>query len=69
MPRSSGLGLEAGRGWDSLQLCEANSRRSRSFSGKLTKVVSLLLRILDSEKRFRSGGSRQGAKGTKGSLQ
>lgn len=64
--RSSGLALEACRGWDSLQLCEANSRRSRSFSGKLTKVVSLLLRILASEKRFRSGGSRQGAKGQRG---
>lgn len=44
-----------------LQLCEANSLRSRSFSGKLTKVVSLLARILASEKRFRSGGgARQG---------
>lgn len=40
----------------SLQLCEANSRRSRSFSWKLTKVVSLLARILASEKRFRSWG-------------
>lgn len=41
----------------SLQLWEANSRRSRSFSWKLTKVVSLLVRILASEKRFRSWGS------------
>lgn len=34
---------------------EANSLKSRSLSGKFTKVVSLLVRILDSENRFRSG--------------
>lgn len=33
---------------------EANSLRSRSLSGKFTNVVSLLVRILDSENRFRS---------------
>lgn len=48
----------------SLQLCAANSRRSRSFSWKLTKVVSLLARIRASEKRFRSGGERVKEVGT-----
>lgn len=33
---------------------EANSLKSRSLSGKFTNVVSLLVRILDSENRFRS---------------
>lgn len=39
---------------DSLLFSEANSRRSRSFMGKLTKVDSLLVRRA-SENRFRSG--------------
>lgn len=33
---------------------EANSLKSRSLNGKFTNVVSLLVRILDSENRFRS---------------
>lgn len=37
-----------------LLFSEANSRRSRSFMGKLTKVESLLV-LRASEKRFRSG--------------
>lgn len=56
-------GLEPCRACHSLQLCEANSRRSRSFSWKLTKVVSLLVRILASEKRFKSRGACQGDEG------
>lgn len=40
---------------------EANSLKSRSRSGKFTNAVSLLVRILDSENRFRSGvGVSQG---------
>ena len=40
---------------------EANSLKSRSLSGKFTNAVSLLVRILDSENRFRSGvGVSQG---------
>lgn len=39
----------------SLVLSEANSLKSRSLRGKFTNVVSLLVRILDSENRFRSG--------------
>lgn len=39
----------------SLVFSEANSLKSRSLSGKFTNVVSLLVRILDSENRFRSG--------------
>jgi len=38
----------------SLLLSEANSLRSRSFMGKLTKVDSLLVLMRASEKRFRS---------------
>ena len=44
-----------------LVFSEANSLKSRSLSGKFTNVVSLLVRILDSENRFRSGvGVSQG---------
>lgn len=48
---------------------EANSLKSRSLSGKFTNVVSLLVRILDSENRFRSGvgiksRTREGGKGS-----
>lgn len=44
-----------------LVFSEANSLKSRSLSGKFTNAVSLLVRILDSENRFRSGvGVSQG---------
>lgn len=50
---------------NSLLFSEANSRRSRSFMGKLTKVDSLLV-LRASEKRFRSGQEEESKKNQTG---